>query len=145
MLNVQLLSDSAKAPSIGHPGEDLGYDLYVSESAFIPPHGFAKIPTGVALEFTLPHEDGLKFGFVAISRTSLLMRRLRVEGVIDAGYRGEVFALVENHGDEPQEILAGEKVANLIPIPVVANKVQVVADLTPSLRGENAFGSTGVE
>ena len=41
MLKVKLLTASAKAPTIAHPGEDLGYDLYASEAVRIPPRGCA--------------------------------------------------------------------------------------------------------
>ena len=145
MLKVKLLTDTAKMPAIGHPGEDLGYDLYAAESAVIPPRGWVDIGSGVAAEFSLPHEDGLRFGFIVQEKSSYAKRKIFVMGgVIDSGYRGEIRIMLANVSDEEQVIKAGEKVANLIPIPVVANKVMVVSDLTPSLRGESGFGSTGL-
>ena len=71
MLKVKLLSASAKAPTIAHPGEDLGYDLYASESVTIAPRGNATIPTGVAIELT--RRRGSRWGLCCA--TSLRWRR----------------------------------------------------------------------
>jgi dUTP pyrophosphatase len=71
-------------------------------------------------------------------------RRLALTaGVIDAGYRGEVRVLMENLGDEPATIHAGDKIANLIPYPVLTGDVEVVADLAHSQRKAGGFGSSG--
>ena len=64
-------------------------------------------------------------------------------GVIDARYRGEVRVLMENLGDTPAEIRAGDKIANLIPYPVLTTEVQVVEDLAESNRKAGGFGSSG--
>jgi dUTP pyrophosphatase len=63
--------------------------------------------------------------------------------VIDACYRGEVRVLMENLGDAPAEIRAGDKIANLIPYPVLTTEVQVVEDLAESSRKAGGFGSSG--
>jgi dUTP pyrophosphatase len=144
VLSVKLLSASARVPTIGHPGEDLGYDLYSAETVTILPKGNANISTGISVEYHLPHEDNLLFGFIIKEKSSYAVRRLVIlGGVCDAGYRGELRVIMENLGDEPQTINEGDKVANLIPIPALANKVEVVSDLSPSLRGDGGFGSTG--
>lgn len=144
MLRVRLLSDSAKVPTLAHPGEDLAYDLCTAASGVVPAHGFVTLPTGVAAEFTLDAEPTLKFGLLAKIRSSLGARGLIIlGGTIDAGYRGEIRLMLGSFAGEDIHIQAGDKVANLIPIPVVAKTVEVVSDLTPSLRGEAAFGSTG--
>jgi len=52
MLKVKLLSATAKAPTIAHPGEDLGYDLFASETATIAARGNAVVPTGISIELT---------------------------------------------------------------------------------------------
>ena len=71
-------------------------------------------------------------------------RRLALTaGVIDAGYRGEIKILIENLADSPAEIHAGDKIANLIPYPVLTTEVQVVEDLAESLRKAKGFGSSG--
>ena len=71
-------------------------------------------------------------------------RRLTVTaGVIDAGYRGEIKIVMENLGDSPQVIHAGDKLANLIPYPVLTTPVEVVDDLAESSRKGGGFGSSG--
>ena len=146
MLKVKLLRDTAKVPTIGHPGEDLGYDLYSAETVTLLPGQLCPIKTGIAVEFVLPHEDELKWGFLIMDRSSLALKHLSIGGgVVDAGYRGEVEVIMTNHGDEPYQIKVGHKIANLVPIPQVANKIEVISEMTPSLRGENRAGSTGVE
>ena len=74
MLKVKLLSPSAKAPTIAHPGEDLGYDLYASETVTIAPRGNAVVPTGVAIELTTAAGEPL--GALLRDKSSMAARRL---------------------------------------------------------------------
>ncbi|HWX55941.1 MAG TPA: dUTP diphosphatase [Verrucomicrobiae bacterium] len=142
MLRVKLLSLAATAPAVAHPGEDLGYDVFASETLTIPSRGHAIVPTGIAVECT--SRTGEKMGALLRDKSSMAARRLAVTGgVIDAGYRGEIRVLIENLGDAPAEIRAGDKIANLIPYPVLTTEVQVVDDLTDSSRKAGGFGSTG--
>ena len=142
MLKVKLLTPAAKAPTIAHPGEDLGYDIFASETLTIPPRGHAIVPTGIAVECT--STAGEKLGALLRDKSSMAARRLTVTGgVIDSGYRGEVRVLMENLGDTPAEIRAGDKIANLIPYPVLTTEVQVVDDLGESSRKAGGFGSSG--
>src|ERR1700682_4408179 len=142
MLKVKLLSPTAKAPTVAHPGEDLGYDIFASETVTIAQRGHAVIPTGIAVECSSP--AGEKMGALLRDKSSMAARRLVVTGgVIDAGYRGEVRVLIENLGDAPAEIRAGDKIANLIPYPVLTAEVQVVDDLADSSRKGGGFGSSG--
>ena len=93
-------------------------------------------------------------GFLGAGKTTMLnhmlgwpglaSRRLALTGgVIDAGYRGEIKVLMENLGDSPAVIHAGDKLANLIPYPVLTGEVQVVDDLNDSSRKAGGFGSSG--
>ncbi|MGZ4822337.1 MAG: dUTP diphosphatase, partial [Terriglobales bacterium] len=76
--------------------------------------------------------------------SSMAAKRLVLTGgVIDAGYRGEIRVLMENMGDGPVTIHAGDKIANLIPYPVLTGEVVVVDDLAQSQRMAGGFGSTG--
>src|SRR5689334_16975703 len=116
MLKVKLLRPEAKAPTVAHPGEDLGYDVYAAAPLTIPARGHGIISTGIAVECSSP--SGEKMGALLRDKSSMAARRLTVTGgVIDAGYRGEIRVLVENLGDSPAEIHAGDKIANLIPYP----------------------------
>jgi dUTP pyrophosphatase len=142
VLNVKLLTASAKAPTVAHPGEDLGYDLYASETLTIPARGHAVVPTGIAIECT--SSTGQKMGALLRDKSSMASRRLALTGgVIDAGYRGEVRVLLENLGDSEATIRAGDKIANLIPYPVLTGEVRVVEDLSESSRKGGGFGSSG--
>jgi dUTP pyrophosphatase len=64
-------------------------------------------------------------------------------GVIDAGYRGEILVLMTNLGDAAIELKAGEKIAQMIPIPVRTGAVENVENLEDSARAEKGFGSSG--
>lgn len=142
MLKVKLLMPGAKPPSVGHPGEDLGYDVYAAQPVTIPARGHAIVSTGIAVECT--SAGGEKMGALLRDKSSMAARRLILTGgVIDAGYRGEIRVLIENLGDAPAEIHAGDKIANLIPYPVLTAEVEVVEDLADSSRKAGGFGSTG--
>lgn len=142
MLRVRLLRSGAKAPTIAHPGEDLGYDLYAAEGVNIAPRGHAVVPTGISIEVTAG--DGTPMGALVRDKSSMAARRvITTAGVIDAGYRGEVKIVMENLGDEPAEIHAGDKLANLIPYPVLTGTVEVAEELAESSRGSGGFGSSG--
>jgi dUTP pyrophosphatase len=142
MLKVKMLSATAKAPTIAHPGEDLGYDLYASEAVTIAPRGNATVSTGIAIELT--SAAGEPLGALLRDKSSMAARRLTATGgVIDAGYRGEVRVLMENLGDTPAEIHAGDKLINLIPYAVLTTPVEVVEELAESSRRAGGFGSSG--
>jgi dUTP pyrophosphatase len=142
MLRVKLLTPHAKAPTIAHPGEDLGYDLFAAESVTIAPRGHAVVPTGISIEVTAA--DGSPMGALIRDKSSMAARRvITTAGVIDAGYRGEVKIVMENLADTSAEIHAGDKLANLIPYPVLTTHVEVVEELAESTRGVGGFGSSG--
>ena len=54
MLSVKLLIAAAKAPTVAHPGEDLGYDIYSAETVTLEGRGHAIVSTGIAIECTSP-------------------------------------------------------------------------------------------
>jgi dUTP pyrophosphatase len=142
MLKVKLLATSAKAPTVAHPGEDLGYDIYSGETVTLEGRGHAIISTGIAIECTSP--AGAAMGALLRDKSSMAARRLVLTGgVIDSGYRGEVKVLIENLGDLPATIRAGDKIANLIPYPVLTGEVEVVEELNESSRKAGSFGSSG--
>ncbi len=141
MLRVKLLLPHAKAPTIAHPGEDLGYDVYSAESVTIPPRGHHIVSTGISIELDI---EGRSAGALIRDKSSMAARRvICTAGVIDSGYRGEIRIVMENLGDTPAEIHAGDKIANLIPYPVMTSPVEVVADLAESSRNAGGFGSSG--
>jgi dUTP pyrophosphatase len=144
MLKVKLLRPEAKAPTIAHPGEDLGYDLYAAEDVVFEPRGSAVVPTGIAVEIVA--QNGEPMGALVRDKSSLAARRLiTTAGVIDAGYRGEIKVVMENLADIPARIARGDKIANMIPYPVLTGAVQVVDSLGESSRKAGGFGSSGAK
>lgn len=141
-IKVKLLHPAAKPPTVAHPGEDLGYDIFSAADVTLPPRGSALVPTGIAVELT--GKDGEPMGALLRDKSSLASRRLIVTaGVIDSGYRGEIKVVMENLADSPNTIHAGDKLANMIPYPVLTGAVEVVEDLAESSRMAGGFGSSG--
>jgi dUTP pyrophosphatase len=143
MLRVKLLDENSKLPVVAHPGEDLGYDLFCCEGASLPPRVTVRLRTGIAVEARNP-ATGAPLGLLVRDRSSMAARGLATTGgVIDAGYRGEILVLMTNLGTEPIEIKAGEKIAQMIPVPVLTGIVEEVESLEDSARAEKGFGSSG--
>jgi dUTP pyrophosphatase len=143
MLRVKLLATGARAPTVAHPGEDLGYDLFALEGARLAPRATVKVRTGIAVEARHP-QTGAPLGLLVRDRSSMAARGVATTaGVIDAGYRGEILVLMTNLGEETVELKAGEKIAQMIPVPVLTGDVEEVSSLEVSARAEKGFGSTG--
>jgi dUTP pyrophosphatase len=143
MLRVKLLDPAARAPAVAHPGEDLGYDLFALESALLAPRATVKVRTGIAVEARHPG-TGAPLGLLVRDRSSMAARGLATTaGVIDSGYRGEILILMTNLGEAPVELHPGEKIAQMIPVPVLTGPVQEVETLEVSARAEKGFGSSG--
>ena len=143
MLRVKLLEQGAKLPVVAHPGEDLGYDVFAIESVVLEPHKTVRVRTGISVEARDP-EMGTALGLLVRDRSSMASRGVATTaGVIDAGYRGEVQIVMTNLGTEPVELKAGEKIAQMIPVPVLTGVVEEVESLEESARLGKGFGSSG--
>lgn len=130
-------------PVVAHPGEDLGYDVFSLEEITLLPRQTAKIRTGIAVEARHPH-TGTPVGLLVRDRSSMAARGIATTGgVIDAGYRGEVLILMTNLTDTPITLGAGEKIAQMVPVPVLTGTVEEVQSLEDSARAEKGFGSSG--
>lgn len=127
-----------EAPRAGYPG-DAGFDLVVSQTVRILSGEMADVASDVAVQLP-PGMWGLITG-----RSSSWKRKLLVkDSVIDAGFRGVLFASCMNLGSEPLEVTAGERIAQLVPMPLTAaGIVWQRGDLTSSERGTAGFGSSG--
>lgn len=150
-LLVKKLDSDAILPSVAHPGDDLGFDLYAIEDTVLAPGRVTRVRTGVAVAMQ-------GFGFRIADRSSMALRSVRTSGgVIDAGYTGEMFANLtytrswyaclwnwicgDGYG---YYVHRGDKVAQFIPQPVFTSCVMIeVYDLPESQRGEKGYGSTG--
>jgi dUTP pyrophosphatase len=143
MLLVKFLDPAARAPVVAHPGEDLGYDLFALEAVSLPPRTTVKVRTGICAEARHP-ATGAPLGLLVRDRSSMAARGIATTaGVIDAGYRGEILILMTNLTDTAVELKAGEKIAQMIPIPVLTGPVHEVETLEDSARAEKGFGSSG--
>lgn len=143
MLRVKLLEAGARLPVVAHPGEDLGYDLFALEGAVLEPRSTVRVRTGIAIEARHP-ETGAPLGLLVRDRSSMAARGVvTTGGVIDAGYRGEILVLMTNLGVAAVELKTGEKIAQMIPVPVLTGVVREVDALEDSARAGKGFGSSG--
>ena len=137
IVKVKKLKENAKLPTYHHPG-DVGMDLYSMEEVTIAPgeqhffwHGFAlQFPEGYAAIIMDKSSIG-KLGFVHLG------------GVFDAGYRGEYNTCLANLSDKPYTFEVGDKVSQLVIVPIEIVKLEKAEELSESARGEGKFGSTG--
>jgi dUTP pyrophosphatase len=134
---------ASAAPVYAHPG-DAGADLTSAETLTLRPGERALVGTGVRI--ALP--DGF-VGFV-VPRSGLAAKHgitiVNAPGTVDAGYRGEIkVALLNTDPAEPFEISVGDRIAQLIVMPVPRARFVPVEELPDSARGEGGFGSTGYQ
>jgi dUTP pyrophosphatase len=143
MLRVKRLDEAARLPVVAHPGEDLGYDLFALEGAVLAARTTVRMRTGIAVEARDP-ATGAALGLLVRDRSSMASRGIATTGgVIDAGYRGEILVLMTNLGEAAVELKAGEKIAQMIPVPVLTGTVEEVESLEESARAAKGFGSSG--
>lgn len=140
-LSVQRLDPELPLPRYQHDG-DAGLDLHAAESVVLQPGERAVVGTGIAV--------AIPPGFVGLGvpRSGLAVRfglsLVNTPGIVDSGYRGEVrLVLVNLDPSEPIEVRRGDRVAQLVLIPVAAAEVVECEELPPSERGDAGFGSTG--
>lgn len=142
MLLVKKLDERAMLPTVAHPGEDLGYDLYALEDCWVVKGRIAVVRTGIAcIAYT---SDAAPLGLLIKERSSMALRGVFANaGVVDAGYRGEIMVLLSTETMTPYNVMAGDKIAQMIPLPILTGAVIEVAGLSESARGSGGFGSTG--
>jgi dUTP pyrophosphatase len=108
----------------------------------IPPHGRQLIPNGIAIALPGPEYVALVFARSGLaSRNGIAMAN--GVGVIDSDYRGELATPVINQGDEPYTVQPGDRIAQLMVVPVVRPELVPAAELDETERGAGGFGSTG--
>ncbi|MEN9881387.1 MAG: hypothetical protein RLZZ308_570 [Candidatus Parcubacteria bacterium] len=136
-IRIQKVRDGAQLPTRAHH-DDAGMDIYTCGVHTVMPGETKKIPTGVA--FQLPDNC------VALvwDKSSLGMKGLKtLGGVVDAGYRGEIFILIHNMTQEAYTFSSGDKVAQILIQKVEFPELIEVSSLDESFRGHGGFGSTG--
>ncbi len=146
IIEYRRLDEYVKPPTRSNPS-DAGLDVYANleEETLIHPGDSIIIPTG--LKFGVPHGYMLQ----VMNRSSIAAKRSLMVGahVIDSGYDGEVFINLHNVGADIQTVKYGDKIAQLVMVPVVAFRPRLIGEdlyrqpITISNRGDGALGSTG--
>ena len=137
VLSMRRLDPAATLPTRAHP-DDAGLDLYALEDASLAPGAGGIVKTGVALAVPDQH-----VGLVC-DRSSMAKKGLKTAGgVIDAGYRGELGVMLWNISGQTHAIKKGERIAQLLVIPIAVPAPIEVQDLGATARGAGGFGSTG--
>ena len=108
----------------------------------IAPGARAAVPTGIAIEIDRPGIAGFVFSRSGLGAKDGLTVAQGV-GVIDPDYRGEIVVWLLNTADEPRTVAAGERIAQLVLMPVFSPVVAVVEALGDTTRGDGGFGHTG--
>ena len=139
-MRVKIVDDRARKylrPGPALPG-DAGLDLPVLEAATLRFGQVQALRTGIAVE--IPN------GYVGIirERSGWAMQGVKVlGGVIDSGYRGEIYVVATVLVPEKRIVQPGDRVAQLILMRIALPYVEIIDELTPSARGARGFGSTG--
>ena len=132
-----LLDKDAVMPVRAH-ADDAGLDLFSREDITIPPGGAGVFDTGVHI--ALPADTvGL-----LMSKSGLnVVCGLTSEGVIDEGYTGSIVVKLYNHSKVTHRIKKGQKISQLLVVPIYKPELELATSLVPTERGDNGFGSTG--
>lgn len=134
---------AAQVPAYARPG-DAGADLVSTEALRLEPGQRALVGTGVRI--------ALPDGYVAfvVPRSGLAARHgitiVNSPGTVDAGYRGEIkVSLLNTDASQAYDVAVGDRIAQLIIMPVPRVRFVAVDELPDSARGEGGFGSTGYQ
>jgi dUTP pyrophosphatase len=131
------LDEGAKMPERAH-STDAGADLRAPHDVLVMAKGSVVIDTGVHIELP-PNTVGM-----LKSKSGLNVKHgITSEGVIDVGYTGSIAVKLYNHSDKPYEVKAGDKISQLVIMPILTPDFELVDELEETERGDGGFGSTG--
>lgn len=131
------LDEGAKMPTKAYE-TDAGFDIYTPEAVIIPARESITIDSGVHIEIPEGYVGMLK------SKSGLNVKHgITSEGVIDAGYTGSMVVKLFNHSSEHYVINAGDKITQLVIMPILSASLVLSEALEDSERGSNGFGSSG--
>lgn len=142
---VKILNEYAQLPTRGNVNSDLpqlsaGLDIYCPFNVRVPADSKKKIPLGIAVE--IPHNHmGLLAPRSSMSNTPL--RCANSVGIIDEDYRGELSIVYENVSCKDYEVARGDRIAQLIIVPIAIVDVEEAQTLSETERGDGGYGSTG--
>lgn len=131
------LDAGAKMPTRAHR-MDAGLDLYATKSELIPPFSRKTFNTGVHV--AIPE------GFVGLltSKSGLMAKQgITSRGTIDSGYTGSIRAVLFNNCSEEVYIEEGQKITQLVILPIITPELELVDDLEETERKDGGFGSSG--
>src|SRR5437764_351751 len=118
-----------------------GLDIVAAESFTLAPGQRHAVATGFSIAIPEGYEVQVR------PRSGLALKHgitcLNTPGTIDSDYRGEVKVILANLGGEPFEVRRGERIAQLVPAPLLEAAFREVAELSETTRGAGGFGSTG--
>lgn len=135
-MNIKL-DNGAYMPTRAH-STDAGLDLRTPIDVVVPARGSATIDTGVHIELT-----PFTTGFLKSKSGLNVNHGLTSEGVIDVGYTGSICVKLYNHSDKAYEFKKGDKISQLVILPILIPELELVSDLDETERGDNGFGSSG--
>lgn len=131
------LDEHAMMPTRAH-STDAGLDLYAPSGAYVPARGSACIDTGVHVELPVNTVGMIK------SKSGLNVKHgITSEGVVDVGYTGSIVVKLLNHTDKSYTVHKGDKISQLVIMPIVTPELELVSELEQTERGDGGFGSTG--
>ena len=131
------LDNGAYMPERAHL-TDAGADLRTPHDAIIEPKGSVVIDTGVHIELP-PNTVGM-----LKSKSGLNVKHgITSEGVIDVGYTGSIAVKLYNHSDKRYEFKAGDKISQLVVMPIQTPLFELADEFEETERGNGGFGSTG--
>ena len=132
-----MLDNGAKMPTKAHRA-DAGFDLYSRETVIVSAKESATFDTGVHMQ--IPE------GFVGFlkSKSGLNVKHgITSEGVIDSGYTGSIVVKLYNHSGKDYKVQIGDKISQIVLLPILMTDLELVKDFENSERGNNGFGSSG--
>lgn len=117
---------------------DAGLDLYAPEEKTLWAHSSVIFDTGVHVQLP-PNTAG-----IIKSKSGLYFKHgITSEGVVDVGYTGSIHVKLYNHSEIPYKIGRGDRISQLLIVPVVIPPIKIVYNIEGGKRGNNGFGSTG--
>ena len=132
-----MLDEKAKMPTKAHE-TDAGFDLYTPKGIIVFREDSEVIDTGVHIEIPKGYVGFLK------SKSGLNVKNgITGEGVIDAGYTGSIVAKLYNNGDEDVFFDAGQKIIQIVFLPIPEVELELTDIFYNTERGDNGFGSSG--
>lgn len=132
-----VLAEGAKMPCRAFSG-DAGYDLFSREDAVIYPSSGGLFDTGVHVAIPEGYVGFLK------SKSGLNVKHsIQSEGVIDSGYTGSIHVKLFNHGSKAVRIEKGQKISQLVLLPIITPELELVESLEQTEIGSGGFGSSG--